>query len=283
MTGEFHDLAESALNHESGGLTHWGNLGEWGRAQTYPQACSALADRLARHARLSAHTALIDVGFGCGDQLLQWIETWGVRELSGLNLSESQTRRARERLVARGHGAVAARLSQGSAQDLAAWAQSSSRAPADAVLALDCAYHFPSRRDFVRQAAQVLRPGGRLVTSDLVLARARLPWSARGALALMARLSHLPRQNLVDADTYQRQWTAAGFEIEGFEDLTPQVFRPFGDWLVRYRAALAPTLARDIDWTKYRATAAFLRWAEQAQVLRYVVCCGVRRADPGGN
>jgi len=76
---------------------------------------------------------------------------------------------------------------------------------------------------------------------------------------------------------------AAGLEVEVLEDLTDHVFRPFGDWLARYRAALDPDVARRIDWTKYRATAAFLRWADEQRVLRYVSCVGVRAgsAFPG--
>jgi hypothetical protein len=34
---------------------------------------------------------------------------------------------------------------------------------------------------------------------------------------------------------------------------------------------------RQVAWAKYRATARFLRWAEQARVLRYVVCVARRR------
>ena len=151
---------------------------------------------------------------------------------------------------------------------------------ADTVLALDCAYHFGCRGEFIVQAGQLLAPGGRLGLTDILLARPRLGTMEQLALRAVARLSHLPAVNLQTAEAYRATWQSAGFEIETFEDITDQVFQPFGDWLARYRAQLDPALERRIGWTKYRVTAAFLRWAAQQDVLRYVVCVG-RRRGPG--
>lgn len=282
--GEFHDLADAAsLNHESdgGAPTHWGNLGHWPRpGMRYAQACADLADRTVAGLSLRPDTTLIDVGFGCGDQVLRWIGTYGVREVHGLNLSYSQTALARESLVAAGHAATAERLEQGSATDLYAWwtRRAGAGVKAGAVVALDCAYHFaPARRVFLRQAASVLRGGGQLAMSDVVLARPDLSLRQRAVLAGMARLSRIPADNLLTAQAYRLQVARAGFEIERFEDLTAGVFTPFGEWLERYRAALHPAIRRGIGWTKYRATAAFLRWAEAERVLRYVVCTARRK------
>ncbi|WP_162851383.1 class I SAM-dependent methyltransferase [Panacagrimonas perspica] len=277
MSGEFHDLSEAALNFESGGRTHWGNLGDWQHARSYPDACAALADRLASGLRLDGATRLVDVGFGCGDQILHWIRRYGVRHIAGLNLSHSQTELARRRVVDSGHPGIADGLQQGSVDALAEWAARTNQAPVDAIVALDCAYHFPSRRAFLRQAAQVLRPGGRIALSDLILARPGLPLHRRALLGVMGHFSRIPPENLVGRDDYLAQWRDAGLEVEAFEDITGHVFQPFGAWLERYRASLEPDVAHRIDWKKYRATAAFLRWADRQQVLRYVSCVGFKR------
>lgn len=283
---EFHDLADAtALNHETDGAdrTHWGNLGHWPRSDMrYPDACADLADRVVQGLDLDGDSRLIDVGFGCGDQVLRWISHYGVREVHGLNLSHSQTILARERLTAAGHVTIANQLDQGSATELYPWwsarARAGAKAKADAVVALDCAYHFaPSRRVFLRQAASVLRPGGRLALSDIVLARPDLSLRQRAVLTGMARLSRIPGANLLTAKDYRMQLARAGFEVDRYEDLTPAVFIPFGEWLARYRAWLHPAVRRRISWTKYRATATFLRWAEQERVLRYVVCVAKRK------
>lgn len=274
MPREFHDLAESLLNHESGGTTAWGNLGDWGEATTYPRACVALADQLGQRMALGPDTRLIDVGFGCGDQLLHWIHRYGVRDIAGLNLSHSQTALAQQRLTEQGQAATASKLSSGNVSDLLPWARRMALPRPNALIALDCAYHFDTRQQFLTDAATLLPTGGLLGMTDLLLARNRYALHERAALAAMSRLSHLPRANLVTAETYREQWQRAGFVIESFVDLTDRVLLPFGQWLRRYKAT-TPATGR-ARWLKYDGTAAFLRWAAQRDMLRYVLCIGRR-------
>lgn len=277
MPREFHDLAERQLNHESGGATAWGNFGDWQTAQTYPAACTALADQLGTRLALSARSRVMDVGFGCGDQLLHWVRHYGVRQLAGLNLSSSQTDFARQRLADAGHPNIAAALMVGSARDLVPRATAGGQARPDTVIALDCAYHFESRTRFLTDAANVLAPGGQLGVTDLVLARDTRPWRHAAALMFMTRSARIPRANLVTADTYRAQWRQAGFAEPAFVDISEQVMLPFGDWLRRYKQSLAPALRARINWRKYDATAAFMRWACRERVLRYIVCVGQKR------
>lgn len=284
MNSEFYDLAELALNYEAkdgngAPMSAWGNLGYWDGARSYPQACQALADQLAQGLRLSHQDRVLDVGFGCGDQILHWRRAYGVQDIDGLNLSASQTALARQRLAQGAEAPLAARLRQGSVAQLLPWARRTGLSRPDVILALDCAYHFPSRRQFLADAAALMGPGGRLGVSDLVLARHPLPpWKA-GPLRVATRLSRIPWHNLCDAEDYRRQWGQAGFRVEHFVDITEQVLSPFGAWLRRYRAALDPAVAQAVNWRKFQATAAFLRWAQSRHVLRYIVCCGVREAS----
>lgn len=214
------------------------------------------------------------MGFGCGDQVLRWREHFGVREIDGLNLSHSQTAFARERTAQHGHADLAPRLHVGDARSLGAWARQTGVAP-DTVLALDCAYHFPSRADFLAAACQLLPPGGRIGLTDLVLARDSLhPLRERLPLRVIAGASHIPHANLVTESDYRAHWTRAGIQVETFHDLTPQVFQPFGDWLRRYGAGLDPAAARSVRWGKFTAVARFLAWAQTRGVLRYVLCTG---------
>lgn len=277
MVREFHDLAERLLNLESDGVTAWGNLGFWATATTYPEACAALADQLAERLHLEPDTRLIDIGFGCGDQLRHWMTRYGVQTLAGLNLSQSQTRHARQRLIADGQTSVAAALRQASVTELRPYAGSLPWT-ATTLVALDCAYHFPSRPRFLEDAATVLPPGGRLGYTDLILARPPGTVGERVALQVICGMARIPHSHLIAETEVREQWCRAGLELQCFDDLTADVLRPFGDWLGRYRQQYGGREGR-LRWTKYEATARVLRWADQRRLLRYVVCVG-QRAGP---
>jgi SAM-dependent methyltransferase len=60
----------------------------------------------------------------------------------------------------------------------------------DAVLAVECIFHFPSRLAFFQEVRRVLKPGGRLVLSDFLLPESE-PFSATFERALMGPLLSL--------------------------------------------------------------------------------------------
>jgi cyclopropane fatty-acyl-phospholipid synthase-like methyltransferase len=274
MPREFHDLAERQLNHESSNRTAWGNFGDWGEATTYPAACAALADQIGTRMALGEPSRVIDVGFGCGDQLLRWLKHYRVGDLAGLNLSQSQTNLAQRRLIEAGHPQVAAKLSIGSAADLLTWAATLGSPAPNAIIALDCAYHFAPRSQFLTDAAALLAPGGQLGVTDLVLADDIRSRPKRLMLNLMTRLARLPRVNLITADTYRAQWRQAGFAEPTYTDISDRVMEPFGNWLRHYKLHFPTAVANRKGWVKYDTTAAFMRWAYRERLLRYVVCVG---------
>ncbi len=273
---EFHDLAEALLNLESGGDTCWGNLGYWAAAGNYPDAARALADKLALAAQLNSDSVILDVGFGAGDQLLHWLRCYQPQDLYGINLSQSQTQLAQQRLAEAGFDKIAWRLMAADVAELAHFAIR--QAQPDTIISLDAAYHFPSRAQFIRDAAALLPAGGRLALTDIVRGKERLNLVEKLVLKIMARLSHIPTVNLVTARAYQTEWQSSGFEIDAFEDITAQVFRPFGEWLARYRGGVAKGQGRRSDWFKYTITAKVLAWAQGRDVLHYVICAGSKKA-----
>ncbi len=273
---EFYDLADARnLNGESAQagepVTAWGNLGDWSQAKTYPDACEALARRLGEAADLGAHSRVFDVGFGCGDQLLYWLQHFRVAALCGDNVSASQTRVAKARLQAAGYAQWACQVEQGSAVDPKRVA-----GEVNTVLALDCAYHFPNRELFFRNATAWVGPAGTLALVDLVLGERAQPLPRKLVLSAMGRAAHFPVANRVGETTYRQQLADAGWEVTQWQDLTDCMFQPFGQWLNRYRnTACAPQLPARA-WTKYRATARFLSWAARHDVLRAVLCVARR-------
>ena len=269
---EFFDLAELPLN---AGDQAWGNLGYWDAAPNYSDACRALATRLGASAQLGQTSRVVDAGFGCGDQLIHWLEHFQVPYLTGINLSHSQTDLARSRLEAAGHSEAAASIAQGNIDDQAAWKHWET-ASINRVLALDCAYHFPDRAAFLQRAGQLLPKGGRLCLTDFVLTESHSGLSLRGmALAPMLKASRIPPRNIVSLSKYETQLEDAGFHDVEAEDISDWVMQGFAAWLRGYKLANPRRMPRRL-WLKYEVTAAFLDWAYRKQVLRYVMISATR-------
>jgi microcystin synthetase protein McyJ len=265
---EFFDTAEVALND---GAQSWGNLGLWDTASTYSDACRALALALGTEAGLDERCHVFDAGFGCGDQLLLWLEHFKVASVQGVNLSNTQTDRARESLKRRGYGKHSNALHQGNINDPARWPE---QGQVNRVLCLDSAYHFPRRTDFLTRAARCLPAGGVLCLTDFVLSESYRGGVGELLLRAMLACSRIPRENLVTLPRYREQLADAGFEQVQTMDISEPVMLGFSHWWSRYRrnASHLPKRSR----LKYAVTARFLRWAHRRQILQYILIAARR-------
>jgi SAM-dependent methyltransferase len=139
------------------------NVGWWkDQPSTLDEACEALARFAGEQLQLGPDDRLLDVGFGFGDQDMYWMERFKPREIVGINITRSQVERARERVAARG---MSDRIDFKLASATKMPFEDNSF---DKVIALESAFHFRTRADFFAEAFRVLRPGGRLVTLDLL-------------------------------------------------------------------------------------------------------------------
>lgn len=270
---EFHNLAEAQLNLNSTEKTYWGNLGLWSKdtpaaGQDYAQACTNMATLLADCAQLNPEDVLLDIGFGCGDQLLLWLQHYGLEQLYGLNLSHSQTQLSQQRLRQASFTQQAEQCVQGSNAELLKWSSRSLSASPTKIIALDCAYHFEDRQQFLIDSYALLAPKGKLVLCDLLLDDHALSLKQRLVLKTLCQLCNIPYKNLLKQANYLARCEDIGFEVIDYIDLTDRVFLPFGEWLKAYRQQHAE---KQLRWGKYTGTAWFLRWAKQQGILRYVV------------
>lgn len=254
-----------AAHNNLGRDTLYLNMGYWREAETYDQACEALAGLVAERAGLARGDRVVDAGFGYGDQDLLWARRPGV-SIAGFNVNGAQVEVARERVARAGLSDVVSLFAR-SALDTrlpAGWA--------DRVVALESAFHFPDRRRFFAEAARLLRPGGTIALADLVVAGERSGRIAdRVGRAVAGRFWQIPRVNLVGADAYRRQLEEAGFSQVVVEDVSEHVFAPFGAHARRRQAepdvaARANPLLRAV-WRAPSAT----------RVFDYVIASGVRR------
>ncbi len=204
------------------------NFGYWkNNPATLDAASSELARLAARSGDFKASDIVVDCGPGYGDQDILWANEFGVKHITGVNVAAEQIAISTRRVEEAG---LADRITyiNASATDLPLDDESCTK-----VVALESAFHFPSRVDFFSEALRVLKPGGCLVTADIVPKRTflntrfrrqvdRLGW--RGASRKAVRKA----ANVV---AYRELLLDMGFAEAETQSIASDVFRPLAKFL----------------------------------------------------
>jgi cyclopropane fatty-acyl-phospholipid synthase-like methyltransferase len=285
LGNEFHDLQELVLNADlrTGELRgSWGNLGYWSqndgvKITHYSDAAQQLAQKLGEFACLEPDSTLLDVGFGCGDQLTLWQQAFSVQLIYGINLSVIQTQYA-QRKVSEQNTENTIHLYQGNACDSAAWKDLPKSF--DRIIALDCVYHFSNKASFLALCANHFKStddNAQLVLSDLILTKPIKCLYQKAFLKIICYFSHIPFNNFKTRTDYEKQLASLGLELIEFNNISSSVMMPFSDWVfktkkeskqIKGNQKRTPWLKRTA-WIKYVGTALFLRWASKNDIFQY--------------
>ncbi|KAK1241068.1 hypothetical protein MKX08_001042 [Trichoderma sp. CBMAI-0020] len=238
--------------------------------------------------------AVLDVGFGCGDQtvaLAELIQTPS-RPLRyvGLTLNETQRQAAQQRLEAsllaadgNDAGNASIKLFQADAAKPESWDKAITTAVdnlADTtaerwLLGLDCLYHFsPSRKPILTHAAQSLDAS--VMAFDLVLGDNTTLWQTL-AVRLLGVVLLCPWQTFLTEAQYRAQLVQCGYDGGAIEmrDVSDHVFAGLAGFLQRQDAALKPY---GISLTGYGAVGRVYDWLDRTRVLRGVIVVGRRKS-----
>ena len=191
-----------------------------------------LTRALARMADLQPGERVLDVASGPGDSAMLLAREFGVT-VHGVDLSRE--------LVALATAAATGIATPGSITFAIGDAERLAVADGsvDAVLCECALCTFPNKRAAVRGFARVLAPGGRLLLSDVVMDRARLP---KDLASLAGRVACLA--DALSLDGYLRLLETSGFRICGLEHHSDAVVR-MGQEIDARLAFLAVTGAGD--------------------------------------
>ncbi|KAG6034691.1 hypothetical protein E4U41_006455 [Claviceps citrina] len=311
----------------------WMNLGYWKTYHGKPivhfdEAARALLERVLDAAGLLVGDddpettaspgdgiAVLDLGFGCGDQAVALADMVQARnrrrfEYVGLSLDASQVRTAQrslDRRLSRGVDGAggATRLTaesfklfcadaarpetwsgavRASVDELADNSKSVSQQQQQQqqqqhqrwMLALDCLYHFsPSRRPAFRLAAK--RLDANIMAFDLVLNEAASRWNAL-LVRIVGLVMSCPLHTFLTEDQYRDQLVECGYDGERIEirDISDHVFAGVSGYLRRQDVALSQY---GIGMGGYKLAGRLFEWFDRTRVVKAVIV--VARTEPG--
>ena len=280
----------------------WINLGLWssdlqGEEYPYSAACRRLAmavgdlalnlDPQPPQVSRRPGVTVYDCGCGRGDSVLLWLDHhWAasVDTVVGLNIDPGETRDAQALLEAHGPPTPKAVIHLG---DAVRWRPRPAHDGEAAVVAVDCAYHFDTRKAWLCQwlrtpRVRVIACADILMSHRVALTGAPRQSSLWGrllqpfrhlgqqvGLRFIGAAAGVPRDNLSYSSDELRDWlTSQGARRVEVRAVTEHVFAPFAQFAWRRRSefgVLTPEY-----WALVSASV-FMRWLAWSRLVEFVL------------
>jgi ubiquinone/menaquinone biosynthesis C-methylase UbiE len=218
ILAHFERSPDSRLSQSMRRHVHWGLFSSGHVEHTVANslvATEAMTEKVCKAARVGNDLRILDVGCGFGGTIAHLNERLSGCRLVGLNIDERQLDRARQSVQARPGNDVG--FVQGDACALPF-----EDGAFDVVMAVECIFHFPSRRRFFSEARRVLRKGGTLALSDFVVDGDKIDdmaaWTEENAS--FSSDFYGVKSAALCTGTYERVARTTGFKVLSNEDIT---------------------------------------------------------------
>ena len=240
---------------------HWGLFDDPTVDDDSPERYYAAAESMTRRildaGGVGDGTRVLDVGCGFGGTLDTIRSRNTGCRLAGLNIDLRQLQWAR-RLLARARGTNQAAATTPTTPISFVTGDGCKLPVADAsvdhVLAVECVFHFPSRKAFLREAARVLKPGGTLALSDFLMASGALSEVAANVASLGLGDWYGRSASPLTSAAYERLGRGAGFERLVDDNVTPRTLPTYPAMRRIYKESGSTDGATTIDGVEQLAT-----------------------------
>ena len=189
------------------------NLGYWDDGVSTPkEACDLLMSKLLDFIP-EKQGKILDVACGKGETTRYLTQFYSPNEIVGINISEKQLSDCRKNVP------------DATFQLMDATSLQFENNSFDAIICVESAFHFNTREKFLKEALRVLKPGGYLVLSDILL-------TCEGEESFLHRVEN--ENYIQDLDAYEALCRQVGFESATIVDVTEHCWRKHYRYIVEF-------------------------------------------------
>ncbi|MDB5987567.1 MAG: class SAM-dependent methyltransferase [Nevskia sp.] len=230
-----HYTARHAFRQDLFGQQPFANYGYWPHDElSFEQAGAQLTDLVAHTAGIADGDRILDVGCGYGANAVCYVRQCTPARVTGIDITEVRISNGRDYIAAQKlEHLIQLQLGDATRMEFA-------DASFERLLAVECAFHFDTRRDFLHEAARVLVPGGTLALTDIIPRRGADPGAyMNGYRASASGVCLDIHANAYDADVYTEHLRAAGFTDIRIDSILEATRLPFARALRRLATSSA--------------------------------------------
>jgi ubiquinone/menaquinone biosynthesis C-methylase UbiE len=220
------------------GAMPYANYGYWIReGMTIDEACNAMTDLMAREMDVKHDDWILECGCGYGASAVFIASHYKPYKIVGIDVTDIRIQAGRD-FIKENHLEDKVHIEIGDATNLNYDPETFTK-----VLAIECAFHFNTRKDFFHEAFKVLKPGGILAMTDIVVSPdINLSNSTFEQVKdlLSADLKYYCDDNIYSLETYTGFLKLAGFELVKTYSIKDKVINQFADHLENVAQASLP-------------------------------------------